>query len=170
MCGLDPRTVKPPDASAALRSYPRRYRRLLVRLDDDEGAAVVTRRPGPGRWSALEHAVHVADVLDAVGRAAQRVSVHKDPPVDLRVPTPRPAPVDEVLRRIRTGCEELAALVDQVKGKEWLRSGRLPGGERVSALDLVRYAVHVGAHHRRVMESVLATVRLAPDDTSEGPH
>ena len=159
VCGLDPRTVRPPDAGAALRSYPRRYRRLLVRLDDEEGAGVVTRRPGPGQWSAVEHAAHVVDVIDAVGEAVERVRVHDQPSITLDVPPPRQAPVDELLLRLSLVCERLASMVDTIKGNDWKRSGRLPGGEQATALDMVRHAVHVGAHHRREIERVMATVR-----------
>lgn len=159
VCGLDPTTVRPPDAVAAIRSYPRRYRRLLVRLDDEEGAGVVTRRPAPDEWSALEHAVHVADVIEAVGDAVERVQVHDDPSIDVDVGPPRPAPVDDVLQRLSTAAERLASLADSIAGKDWQRSGRLRDGERVTALALVRHAVHVGAHHRRAAERVMSKVR-----------
>lgn len=158
-CGLDPRTVKPPDASAAVRSYPRRYRRLLVRLDDEEGAGIVTRRPGPGQWSALEHAAHAGDVIVAVAEAIERLQVHDEPTVAVEVGPPRPAPVDEVLDRLASGAERMASLLDGIKGKDWHRRGRLPDGEQVTALDLARHAVHVGAHHRREIERVMAKVR-----------
>ncbi len=159
VCGLDLATVKPPDGLAAIRSYPRRYRRLLVRLDDEEGARIVTRRPAPDEWSALEHAVHVADVIEAVGEALERVQVHDDPSIDVDVGQPRPAPVDDVLQRLAAASERLASLADNITGKDWQRSGRLRDGERVTALSLVRHAVHVGAHHRRAIERVMSKVR-----------
>ena len=159
VCGLDPTTVRPPDAVVAIRSYPRRYRRLLVRLDDEEGAGVVTRRPGPGQWSALEHAVYVADVLEAVGRALERVRVHDGPSIDIEVRAPGPEPVDAVLSRLEAASEHLASVADAMAGKDWQRSGRVPAGEPVTALALLGHAVHVGAHHRREIERVMATVR-----------
>ncbi len=167
VCGLDPSSVKPPDASAALRSYPRRYRRLLVRLDDEEGARIVVQRPGPGQWSAVEHVAHVADVLDAVGEAVQSVQLHGDPSVSVTVGPPRAQAVDAVLSRLTTGCDHLATLVDGIEGRDWQRAGRLPTGERVTALDLARHAVHVGAHHRRLTERVMGTVRFRPNRTTE---
>ncbi len=167
VCGLDPRTVKPPDAAAALRSYPRRYRRLLVRLDDDEGARVVTQRPGPGRWSALEHSAHVADVMGAVAEAVERIQLHDDPSVEVDVTPPRAGPVDEVLARIRTESDGLATRVDRIEGREWQRFGRLPSGHQITTMDLVRHAVHVGTHHRRLVEEVMATVLLGPKRTGD---
>ncbi len=159
VCGIDPTSVRPPDAIVAIRSYPRRYRGLLVRLDDEEGAGIVTRRPGPGQWSALEHAVHVADVLEAVARALERVRLHDDPTVDVEVGPPGQEPVDAVLDRLEAASEQLASVADAMAGKDWQRSGRLPTGEPVTALALLGHAVHVGAHHRREVERVMATVR-----------
>ncbi len=159
VCGIDPTTVRPPDAVAAIRSYPRRYRRLLVRLDDEEGAGIVTRRPAPDQWSALEHAVHVADVMEAVDAAVERVQLHDDPSIAVDVGPPRPELVDDVLRRLGAASERLAERAVDIAGKDWQRGGRLPDGERVTALSLVRHAVHVGAHHRRAMEQVMSTVR-----------
>ncbi len=167
VCGLDPRTVKPPDASAALRSYPRRYRRLLARVDDDEGARVVTERPAPGRWSALEHGAHVADVLGTVEEAVGRIHVHDEPSVEIGVGPPRAGPVDEVLGRIRTASDLLAARVDGIQGRDWQRRGRLATGRPVSAMDLSRHAVHVGTHHLRVVESVTAAVLLGPGSAGD---
>lgn len=154
--------MKPPDASAALRSYPRRYRRLLARLDDDEGARVVRERPGTGRWSALEHGAHVADVMGAVAKAVEQVQLRDEPSVDVGVGPPRTAAVDEVLDRIRTECDGLAARVDNIEGRQWQRHGWLRSGLQVSTMDLVRHAVHVGTHHRRVVGEVMATVRFGP--------
>ena len=159
VCGLDPRTLRPADASAAVRSFPRRYRSLLVRLDDEEGAAILTRRPGPAQWSALEHAVHVADVLEAAGEAMERIELHDDPAVTLDVKPPRKAMVDEVVARITAGCERLATAMDRIKGKDWHRRGRLPDGTPVTAMDVARHAVHLGSHHRRELEAVLSRVR-----------
>ena len=158
-CGLDPRSVSPGDAAVALRSYPRRYRLLLVRPDDEEGARVVTQRPAPDQWSALEHAAHVAGVAEAVAEAVERIRVHDVPAVSLDHGSPRAETVDDVLDRLAASHERLATLVDRIQGKEWQRPGRLPGGETATALDLVRHAVHAGAHHRREIERVVATVR-----------
>jgi hypothetical protein len=143
----------------AVRSYPRRYRLLLVRPDDEEGAGIVTRRPGPDQWSAVEHAAHVADVMSAVADAVERTQLDDEPWVSVDVGAPIAAPVDDVLDRLSGGAERLATAVDGIKGKDWLRGARLRTGEEVTALDLVRHAVHVGAHHRREIERVMATVR-----------
>ena len=158
-CGLDPRTVNPPDAVAALRSYPRRYRALLVRPDDEEGAEIVRRRPEGGGWSALEHAAHTAEVLDLVAEAFRAVRVQDQPDVEIEPGAPRPGTVDEVVESLAAGAERLAAMVGELSGDDWERTGRLGGRDTVTPLDLLRHAVHVGAHHRREVERVLRQVR-----------
>jgi hypothetical protein len=158
-CGIDPRTVNPPDAVVALRSYPRRYRALLVRPDDEEGADIVTRRPAPDRWSALEHAAHVTDVLGLVHDAVGTIRLHDVPEVAIEPGPPRAGPVDDVVGALAATSERLAGLIGELSDDDWKRAGRLPTGEAVTILDLVRHAVHVGAHHRREIERVLREVR-----------
>lgn len=158
-CGIQAATIKPGDAAAAVRSYPRRYRLLLVRPDDDEGAGVVTRRPSPGEWSAMEHGAHVADVTAAVADAVERIQRHDEPEITVETAPPQPRSVDEVLDRLAGASERLASAIDGIKGRDWQRAGLLPTGERVTALELVRHAVHTGAHHRREIERVMAAVR-----------
>ncbi len=151
--------MSPADAVVALRSYPRRYRALLVRPDDDEGADVVTRRPAAGRWSALEHATHVAQVFEVVAEAVRALRLHDDPEVQVEPGLPSAGTVDEVVARVGAGAERLAGIVEELAGDDWRRSGRLPTGETVSALDVVRHAVHAGAHHRREAERAVNEVR-----------
>ncbi len=158
-CGVEPRSISSGDATVALRSYPRRYRVLLVRPDDEEGARVVTTRPGPDEWSALEHAAHAADVADAVSTAIQRVRVHDQPQVDIDAGQPRAGHVDDVVERVTSAFQSLAEEAERFQGEDWRRSAQLPDGQSVSALDLVRHAVHAGAHHRREIERVVERVR-----------
>ena len=42
--------------------------------------------------------------------------------------------------------------------KRWSRTGVTPGGERITALDIARHAVHEGIHHLRAAEKVLQEV------------
>ncbi len=93
--------------------------------------------------------------------------MHDEPSIVVGVGPPRPGPVDHVLGRIRTEAERLAARAEGIEGRDWLRCGRRPSGQQVSAMDLVRHAVHVGAHHRTVMEGVMAAVLLRPDSAGD---
>lgn len=105
--------------------------------------------------------------MGAVDEAVGRIQVHDEPSIVVGVGPPRPGPVDHVLGRIRTEAERLAARAEGIEGRDWLRCGRRPSGQQVSAMDLVRHAVHVGAHHRTVMEGVMAAVLLRPDSAGD---
>src|SRR3954451_15962640 len=149
VCGFNPTTVSPSDAVAALRSYPRRYRALLLRPSNDEPDDPVSRR-GPDGWSALDHATYAANAIDATRQQLQSVLVHDEadvspPPVDPPAPpgTDSASP-EETVRRITSVAEGLADEVDGPKGEQWARAGVTPDGQRVTALDLVRHGVHEG--------------------------
>ena len=68
-CGFHDDAVTPSDAAVALRSYPRRYRAVLVRPDNEDRPDDVVRRPASDGWSALDHAAHVAASLTAAAEA-----------------------------------------------------------------------------------------------------
>lgn len=177
-CGFDPSRVSPSDAAVAARSFPRRFRALLVRPDDDD-PDVVHRRPPGGGESAAGHALAAAAGMDAAAGALGRVLTADDPTVDLD-PGPPPG-ADEpalefepnrvaasaaaepalavVLDRVAATAGVLAAAVEATSASEWARPGRLPGGKEVTALDVARAGVHAGAHHLRAAERALARAR-----------
>ena len=96
-CGFDPSRVSPSDAAVAARSFPRRFRALLVR-PDDEDPAVVHRRPAGGGPSAAGHALAAAAGMAAAAGALGRVLTADDPTVDLGPgpPTAADEPAPEV--------------------------------------------------------------------------
>jgi hypothetical protein len=154
-CGFHDDSVSPADAAVALRSYPRRYRAVLVRMDDEDGARVVTA-PAADGWSALDHAAHVAVALEAGADALRLVSIEDDPLIayapERREPSPGGVSVDDVLDRLTGACGRAADEVERVKGDDWRRPGRVGDGESVTALDVARYLVHEGVHHLRGAE------------------
>jgi hypothetical protein len=157
-CGFVEDSVTPADAAVALRSYPRRYRALLVRPDDEDGAEVI-RRPGPDGWSALDHAAHVAMSLDDAAEGLRVVAVEDEPAVLLTPERPphTEASVDVVLERLAAAADLAAAAVDRIKGKDWERVALvLPEGTPMAALDLARYAVHEGVHHLKAAEQAVS--------------
>jgi hypothetical protein len=64
-----------------------------------------------------------------------------------------------VVNRLKAAFEGLADEVERFHGEDWRRTAQLPDGETVTALDLVRHAVHAGAHHRREIERAVSRVR-----------
>jgi hypothetical protein len=157
------------DAVAAVRSFPRRYRALLVTPGSLDGPdAVFRRRPDPQTWSALEYTAHVADMLDLLGPAIRRIMVEEQPSIssfdsDERAERKGYNQLEraEVLGWLELACGELASVLESVKADDWTRTGRLEAGER-DALTLARNGVHEGSHHLRDVQRVLNQVRGRP--------
>ncbi|HZQ28241.1 MAG TPA: DinB family protein [Acidimicrobiales bacterium] len=151
VCGFSAAQLTPPDGEVALRSYPRRYRGVLVRPDEEE-AGVVTR-PGADGWSALAHAAHVAAALAAVADALRLVEVQDEPTVGLVPEQPVPATdVEVVLGDLATAAALAADAAQRITGKDWSRRARATGGRGLTALDLLAQGVHEGVHHLRLAE------------------
>jgi hypothetical protein len=161
--------ISPQDAGVAVRSFPRRYRALLVTPGSDDGPhAVFRRRPDPSTWSALEYTAHVADLLDLLGPAIRRIMVEDTPSItffdnEARASAKRYNELDraEVLGWLELACGDLASVIESVKADDWTRKARLEAGER-DALTMARNGVHEGSHHLRDVHRVLAQVRGRP--------
>lgn len=173
-CGLDFGTVMPLDAVRAVRSYPRRYRALLTGFDDDEdGDALVRRRPDASGSTALETAARVADVLDATAPIIRRMTVEEaptlEPPSSQGRDAPRSAnerPVREVMDEIDTACADLASTTEMVDDDDWLRTAHFPTGDR-TVLEMARSAVREGSHGLREIERIMRRVRGRPTADSD---
>jgi hypothetical protein len=146
-CGFDPRTVSPSDAAVAARSYPRRYRALLVRAEDEQDR--VTRRPAPDRWSAVEHGAFVAASLAAATDAVNRYAVSDNPVVDLDPGEPSALSVEATLTRIEDAATALANAIERYPADRWSSGG----------LDAARHGVHMGSHHLREAQRAIDDAR-----------
>lgn len=163
VCGFRGATLGPIDAVVAIRSFPRRYRAgfgLVARDPDAED--LLTRRPRPGWWSALELAGHVRDVMHAKEKRLRRVYREQEPMIGTESEIP-PTGVDDqgaevILSALQYNSEQLARVAESISGKEWLRTGRRRD-ESVTALDLLREAVHEGSHHLRDLDRALREAR-----------
>jgi hypothetical protein len=152
-----------------VRSFPRRYRALIVTPGSQDGPdAVFRRRPDASTWSALEYTAHVADRLDHLGPAILRITRENGPVIDLFDNDERAAAQaynelerTEVLGWLDLACAELASVLDDVRADDWMRTGVVAGAEK-DALALARDGVHEGAHHLRDVQRVLASVRGRP--------
>ena len=163
-CGFEARTVSPADAIAAMRSFPRRYRRALqdALLDLDYGDRIISTRP-TGMWSALELTAHVRDALHVFEKRMQRI-VQEDAPslADAELETPPTTAHDQgvelVLATLLSTADEFARTASRISGDDWIRKGML-GTAEVSALDVLREAVHDASHHLRDLEKVIEATR-----------
>lgn len=163
VCDYIAENVTPRDAVITLRSFPTRWRNALaVHLDDPDPEGALTGRTAPGGWSALDHAGHVRDVLHALDIRLQRVLREDDPVLPATHVTP-PAGANEqgpavVLAALSVSTDQLSQTIEQVPSAAWGRRARR-AGTTVSALDLVREAVHEGSHHLRLAGLTLAELR-----------
>src|SRR3954453_1952587 len=86
-CGFDGDTVSPADAIAALRSYPRRYRALLIPPGDEDGDGIVREgkdpalRPGAAGGGGAAPTGWPAMSIDATPGARPVVLTRGDPDV-----------------------------------------------------------------------------------------
>jgi hypothetical protein len=167
-CGYGASFLTPPDAVVAVRSFPRRFRELLLAAEDQEQG--LASRPGRDGWSAAAHAAAAAALLDQVADVFRQVAVSDDPVIDppavidgpvpgAAVPTTVPTSVMAVLEALDGASRHLATAMDAVKGEDWRRTGRDREGQVWSALDVARLGVHAGVHHLRAAERVLADLR-----------
>ena len=164
-CGFVPDKVDPTDAMVALQSFPARWRSALaIHLDDTDPEAILGGRPTPLGWSALEHAGHVRDVLHALDIRVQRM-LREDEPVLPETHVTPPSGANEqgmavVLAALTLSADQFAETVRSITELDWYRRGRR-AGSLVSALDLVREAVHEGSHHLVLATETIDELRNA---------
>ncbi|MEO7556860.1 MAG: hypothetical protein ABIV94_09710 [Acidimicrobiales bacterium] len=160
MSGLDVSRLTPADCVAALRSYPRRFRAALSAIGDDDSAEERAHRVGTDGRSAVDHVDHVVRAFDALGQAVHQILVDDSPTLTPAVldDSAREHPVgsqqrlDSVLDAVTAECGRLADVVERVDTDAWTRTG-LVGDRKVTALDVVREAVRLGAEALRAAEA-----------------
>ena len=164
-CGFVADEVTPSDAIAGLQDLPMRWRSALaLHLDDPDPESVLTGRPAPMAWSALEHAGHVRDVLHAFDIRLQRI-LREDEPVLPETHVTPPAGANEqgmavVLAALTVSADQLAETIALVPSSAWTRTARL-SGRTITALGLAREAVHEGTCHLRMASETLLELRSA---------
>lgn len=162
-CGFVPETVTPIDALDALGSFPARWRATLaLRLDDPEPDGALTGRVSATGWSALEHAGHVRDVVHAFDIRLQRVLREDEPTLPDTHVTP-PAGANEqgvavVLAALTVSSDQLSGTIETTPASAWSRTG-IRRGTSVTALDLVREAVHESVHHLHLATATIDQLR-----------
>lgn len=153
MSGLDVSRLSPDDATAALRSYPRRFRELLTSVEPDD-------LPD----EAVEHADHVARSVAMLGEATRQVLVQDEPTLLPAVADDAArawafdgsSSVEDVLAFLTMECNSLADAIAHVPADGWTRTGTVAGsGQKLSALDVVREAVRTGSDELRAAERAI---------------
>ena len=116
--------------------------------------AGATERRSPDRWSDVEYAAHMRDVLDEFRRRTERMLAETDPTldnfdgdavaVDSDYAHQNPA---EVAPALRVAAESYAGLLSQVSGEEWERQGFRSDGHAFTVASLTLYGLHEVRHH-----------------------
>ncbi len=163
-CGLDYETVSPRDAAGAVRSFPRRYRAVLTRSfgPGEDLEDIVRRRPAPDVWSALEYTAHVAQTIDLLAPTLRQVVNEDNPHLFAWDPDEQAEEqsyndwsVLEAIGELESACADMSMAIEYTPSTGWNRKGTYDHGER-EAIDIVRNAVHEGAHHLRDIQRGLS--------------
>lgn len=159
--------MAPSDATVALRSLPRRFRRTTRPIAEDEELRALLERPGVAGRSVLDLVVDATRSLSMLERALERVLMEGDPvlhPAVLRrtereFDIGRHGSLEEVLAELEDVATRFADRVTRVAADDWSRSAQLAGGGSLRALDVVREAVATGIDDLREAESTLRELR-----------
>lgn len=113
--------------------------------------SVLTARPAPGVWSAVEYLAHSADVVANMGRLLHATLTvdHLELPDLPHAAAPEPEVLHVALLRFGANVQRLhdkAASLDGPDDARWARTARAGDGS-VDAGWVVRHAVHDATHH-----------------------
>ena len=167
MSSLDLSKMSAADAVTALRSYPRRYRQTVLPIADDPEVEQLATRVGPSGHAALDLVVDTTGSWVLLGQALHRVLVEDGPVLHAGVTDaaerdfdpPPGTSVEAELARLDDEAQALADAIGRVHGREWDRPATTTAGAAVTALDLVREAVRVGADNLGEAERTISAIR-----------
>jgi len=153
MTGLDVSNLMPPDALAAMRSYPRRFHQEVASFDGDDSVDELAGRIGPDGESAIQVLSDVSRTWTVLAEALRQILFTEGPvlhpavldPSQRSWDTPPPDSLSDVLTVLDHAADSVTEVMSRVSGTaDWNRSAAVAGGGEVTALDLVRTATAVG--------------------------
>lgn len=167
MSTYDLSSLSPADASAALRSYPRRYRAVLRPVDDDESVEELARRYDDDGDCALDLASDTVRSWMIQAEALRQIDHGSNPVVHPGVveatarhwETSTEQSLTDVLDQLEEQAISLADQADRIKGTAWNRTATLADKGTVTALDVIRAAVRTGRDNLGAVEKALAAAR-----------
>jgi hypothetical protein len=168
MTGPDLSRLSPQDALVAFRSYPRRYAAEVEGFVGDDSPDELAARVGPDGISAMQVISDVTRTWGVLGGALQQVLRHDDAVLHPAITdrrqrhwdSPPPDRLADALDLLHHEADTLADDIESVHNAgDWSRSAAVAGGGSVTALDLVKDAVGVGAEGLAQVRAVLAAVR-----------
>jgi hypothetical protein len=145
-CGLDAQSFARAAVAGMIRSNAFAWRDAL--------AAGARHRPAPGKWSALEYACHVRDVLRLYDRRLGMMLTLDGPQypnwdqdataVADRYQEQHPATVAAELSQ---AAETIATRFEALSSGQWQRTGSRSDGAHFTVESFARYFVHDPVHH-----------------------
>jgi len=147
---------------------------LLVPLVREVPSEIVNRRPAPGKWSAHEHACHLAEVQPLfLGRLEQMLAEDHptltpyEPPQEHEEGALLAVDLEHALERFAHDRARLVERLRQLSPEEWERTAEHPQYRRYSVFLLARHiALHDQLHAYRIEERLLQ--RDWPPEVSAG--
>jgi len=136
---------------------------VIVPLVREVPAAVLKRRPAPGRWSAHEHACHLADVHALFFKRLEQFLREERPRIEPFDPgTQRPdgellgVELDDALARFAEDRRRLVARLRELPPEVWSREADHEEYARYNLFIMFRHlALHDFLHAYRVEELLL---------------
>jgi hypothetical protein len=136
---------------------------LILPLVREVAEGVLKRRPKPGKWSAHEHACHLAAVQPMFAERLSLMLGQEYPTIRPYLPESEHAEdallmvdLDEALGRFQRERTALVARLRQLEPGEWDRTAEHPEYSRYSVFILFRHAaMHDMLHGYRIEECLL---------------
>lgn len=148
-CGFDASALDPAQVGQMVRDTAAAWLEVLARPEGE-----LRGRPSDDRWSPLEYACHVRDVLRIYDQRLALMLTEDGPhfanwdqdatAVDDRYNDQGPA---EVGRALASAAGPLADRFDGVAGDAWQRTGHRSDGATFTVDTFARYFIHDPVHH-----------------------
>jgi hypothetical protein len=136
---------------------------IIVPLILEVPAAARKRRPLPGKWSAHEHACHLAEVhtlffsrLDLMLGAAEARLTPYEPSVDMEEDALLKMDLDEAMERFSSDRQRLVERLKELTAADWQRTASHEEYTHYSVFIMFRHlAMHDMLHAYRIEELLL---------------
>ncbi|MGK2929427.1 MAG: hypothetical protein ACSLFO_07600 [Acidimicrobiales bacterium] len=163
------RSLRPADAAAALRSFPRRFRAVFAPADgpdDDFDPDEIGRRVGPDGSSAADHLIAADGIVALLERAVEQIVGDDDASLHPAIADLGSAPFEEdhtpvpaLLDQFGANALRAADRIDGVGTEDWTATGRIADREdTVDALTVTQDAVDAAATHLRAAQRAMDAV------------
>lgn len=151
------------DKIEAVLDALRRGPEIVVPLVREVPAEILMRRPAPGKWSAHEHACHLAavqplmmDRLDLMLAKPHPRIVPYDPGTDEPEDALLAVDLDEAMERFVNGRKDMVSRLLRLAPGDWERTAEHPEYSRYSVFIMFRHlALHDLTHAYRIEELLL---------------